>query len=48
MEKYDPEEVVLCETVMEAVEIVPIMLCNLANKIVKTIKGEKVGRALPI
>lgn len=37
----------LCETVAEAAEIVSIMLSNLANKMVKIMKGEEVGRALP-
>lgn len=48
--KYSPEkeEVALCETVVEAAEIVPIMVTNQANKAIKIKKGEEVGKVLPL
>lgn len=44
----EEEEIVLCKTVMEAADLVPILLVNQASKIVKMKKSEEVGRALPL
>lgn len=38
----------LCEMVVEAAEVVPTTLSNLANKTIKIPGREEVGRALPI
>lgn len=50
LEEGRPEEneVVMCKTVVNAAEIVPMMLVNEASRTVKVKKGEEVGRALPL
>lgn len=47
VEEYSPEkdEVTFCETVVEAAEIMPIML---ANQVIKIRKGEELENALPL
>lgn len=49
-EEESPEEseIVLCETVVEAAEIMPIQLVNQSSKTVKVKREEEARRALPL
>lgn len=48
--KYSPlkDKLALCETIVEVAEVVLIILANKPNKRIKIVKGEEVGRALPL
>lgn len=49
-EKYSPvkDKLALCETIVEVAEVVLIILANKPNKRIKIVKGEEVGKALPL
>lgn len=42
------EEVTLCSSVVEGMEMVPLLLANTANKTITIKQGEELGYACPV